>query len=105
MESNSMLENIKEDLADNYRNDEQVLQNMIDKVTTIALSISNRTNSKENIDKLSPYIEECVKADYLSRGGEGLNSLNDGGKSSSFRNNREKMRNDIIKDGMRIFKC
>lgn len=103
MESNSMLEDIKAQLGDNYREkDDTFLQRLIDKVTAIALSVSNRSNTEDNIELLSPYIEECVVGDYLNRGGEGLNSLNDSGKNSSFKNNRAEMRSNIIKDGLRI---
>lgn len=101
-----MLNEIKNRLADNYQNDDNVLKGLIDEAQTIALSISNRKNTEENINLLKPYIEEYVIATYLSRGGEGLDSLSDSGKNSSFKDNREKMRNDIIRDGMRyLFKC
>ena len=101
-----MLEQIKANLADNYKNDESVLKSLIDEATTIALSISNRKRTVSNINELSPYIKDYVIAEYLSRGAEGLNSLSEGGVSSNFKDNREKMRNDIIKDGMRVlFKC
>ena len=101
-----MLEEIINDLADNYKNDEGVLQNILDEATTIALSISNRSNSVKNVEELSSYIKDYTEAKYLLRGSEGLNSLNEGGVSSSFRDIREKMRNDIIKDGKRLlFKC
>jgi hypothetical protein len=94
-----MLNDIKERLAENYRNDEDVLSSLIDEATTIALSISNR--SKKDIDVLKPYIVECVVGDYLSRGGEGLNSLSEGGVSSSLKDNRAIMRDKIIRDGLR----
>lgn len=101
-----MLEQIKNNLADNYKGDDTVLKSLIDEATTIALSISNRTRTTKNINELSSYIKDYVIAEYLTRGGEGLNSLSEGGDSSSFKDNREKMRNDIIKDGMRyLFKC
>lgn len=96
-----MLEEIKAILADNYRNDESVLNSLIEEATTIALSISNRNNTVKNVEELSSYIKDYTVAEYLTRGGEGLNSLSEGGVSSSFKDNREKMRNDIIKDGKR----
>jgi len=106
MISNSMLEEIKNNLADNYKGDDAVLKSLLDEATAIALSISNRVRNQKNIDELSSYIKDYVKAEYLSRGGEGLDSLNEGGVSSSFKDNREKMRNDIIKDGKRyLYKC
>lgn len=103
MISNSLLADIKDQLGANYREEDNTyLMNLIGKVTTIALSVSNRSKDEKNIELLAPYICECVVADYLNRGGEGLNSLNDGGKSSSFKNNRAEMRSNIIKDGLRI---
>lgn len=96
-----MLEEIKMRLAENYRNDDEVLSGLIDEATTIALSVSNRNHTTNNINVLKPYIEDCVIADYLNRGGEGLNSLNESGKSSSFKNTKEEMRDNIIKDGLR----
>ena len=94
-----MLEEIKEDLGDNYSDeDEEILQEIINRVTNVAQTLSNNQT-----DELNPYIKTCVKAEYLSRGGEGLNSLNESGKSSAFTDNIEKMRNDIIRAGLR--KC
>ena len=92
-----MLEEIIEDLGDNYNDaDDDILESIIGKVTTIAQSLSNN-----NSEELNPYIKECVKAMYLTRGGEGLQSLNESGKNSSFQDSIEKMRNDIIKAGLR----
>ena len=92
-----MLEEIISDLGDNYNyEDEAVLTSIIERVTAVAQSLSNNTE-----ETLNPYIKTCVKAEYLSRGGEGLNSLSESGKSSSFVDNIEKMRNDIIKAGLR----
>ena len=92
-----MLDEIINDLGDNYDYaDEEVLEGIIARVTTVAHSLSNN-----NSEELTPYIKSCVKAEYLSRGGEGLNSLNESGKSSNFVDNIEKMRNDIIKAGLR----
>ena len=106
MKSNSMFDNIRNDLAENYDGNNEVLRTKIDRATTIALSISNRLNTEENLEILAPYIEEFVKGQYENRGAEGLNSLSQGGTSSDFRDLQEKMRNDIIKDGNRkLFKC
>ena len=86
------------DLGANYRNDDNVLQDIIDEVTSIASNISNRKTTDE---KLYPYIKTAVKSIYLTRGGEGISSINESGKSLSFNDAIEKMRNDIIKDGLR----
>lgn len=92
-----MLDEIIQDLGENYSDeDEEILESIIERVTNVAQTLSNNDS-----DELTPYIKTCVKAEYLSRGGEGLNSLNESGKSSSFTDNIEKMRSDIIKAGLR----
>ena len=98
-----MLEEIIEDLADNFQTgDEAVLQKYIDETTTSALSISNRTNTPININLLTSEIKKCVKSKYLQRGSEGSKSLNAGGVSSSFENPDEVMRIEIVKSGKRV---
>ena len=92
-----MLDDIIDDLGNNYNSaDEDVLISIIERVTTVAQTLSNNTS-----EELNPYIKTCVKAEYLSRGGEGLGSLSESGVSSNFTDNIEKMRNDIIKAGLR----
>ena len=94
-----MLEEIIDDLGENYKvEDEEILQEIVDRVTNVAQTLSNNQTSE-----LNPYIKTCAKAEYLSRGGEGLGSLSESGKSSNFTDNIEKMRSDIIKAGLR--KC
>ena len=54
-----LLDIIKEDLAENFREgDEDILQEIIDRVTANALSISNRVNNEKNIEliKFNTYI-------------------------------------------------
>lgn len=92
-----MLDEIIDDLGENFdNNDEEILEGIIKRVTTVAQTLSNNTS-----DELNPYIKTCVKAEYLSRGGEGLDSLSESGKNSNFVDNIDKMRNDIIKAGLR----
>lgn len=98
-----MLEEIKKDLAENFRpGDENVLREYIDETTTDALSISNRKKTSENIKLLTSDIKKCVKAKYLQRGSEGSTSLSTGGISTSFENPTEIMRNEIVKSGKRV---
>ena len=98
-----MLEEIKKDLAENFKaGDENVLREYIDETTTDALSISNRKNTKENIRLLTSDIKKCVKSKYLQRGSEGSNSLSDSGVSTSFNNPTEIMRIEIVKSGKRV---
>lgn len=99
-----MLNDIKRDLADNFREgDEAILKKYIDEVTADALSISNRQETDENIEILSIYIKQCVKELYLQRGAEGSKSLSDSGTSTSFTDPIEKMRVNIVKSGKRKF--
>lgn len=92
-----MLDEIINDLGDNYSDEDyEILESIVARVTAVAQNLSNNQT-----EELNPYIKTCAKAEYLSRGGEGLNSLNESGKSSSFVDNVEKMRNDIIKAGLR----
>lgn len=90
-------ENIIADLGANYRNDSSVLEALIERMESIASNISNTQNN----ERLEPYIIRAVKAEYLARGAEGLNSRGEGSESSSFRNIIEDLRNDIVKNGLR----
>ena len=94
-----MLEKIKKDLGANYnQNDEEVLKEIIEEVSSIASNISNR---KADDEKLYPYIKKATKAMYLCRGAEGLQSRGEGSISSSYEDIIEKLRNDIVKNGLR----
>lgn len=95
-----MLDEIKEDLAENYRNDEKILEKIMRRVQKRALSISNR----EDIEGLESYIIETTKALYLARGGEGISSESKGSQSISYKDPMEEMRKKIIRDGKRIMK-
>ena len=99
-----MAENIDKIIADlgaNFRNDKDVLKDILEEFSSIASDISNRTKDDE---KLFPYIKKAVKAEYLARGAEGLTSRNEGSISSSYEDIVEKLRNDIIKNGVRRIK-
>lgn len=95
------IQEIIENLGANYGDDDEVLQNIIDDVTSIASNISNRSADDE---KLVPYIKKAVKAMYLNRGAEGLASRGEGSISSSYEDIIDKLRNDIIKNGLRRLK-
>ena len=100
MEDN--IEKIINDLGSNYnRNDDDVLEEILEEVSSIASDISNR--KKDDI-RLFPYIKKATKAIYLCRGAEGILSTNESGVSSSFEDIIEKLRNDIIKSGLRRVK-
>lgn len=97
-----MLDKIISDLGANYnKNDEEVLEDILNEVSSIASNISNRNKEDE---KLEPYIKKAVKAIYLCRGAEGVQSRSESGVSSSFEDTIDKMRNDIVKNGLRRLK-
>lgn len=90
------------DLGANYREeDKEVLEEILVEVTSIASDISNRAKDDE---KLFPYIKKAVKAEYLARGTEGLTSRSEGSMSSLFEDIIDKLRNNIIKSGLRRIK-
>ena len=97
-----MLDKTINDLGANYnKNDEEVLEDILSEVSSIASNISNRNVDDE---KLYPYIKKDVKAIYLCRGAEGMQSTSESGVSSSFEDIIDKMRNDIVKNGLRRLK-
>ena len=90
------------DLGPNYNlNDREVLEDILEEVSSIASNTSNRT---KNDEKLFPYIKKAVKAEYLARGSEGMSSKTEGSMSSVFEDIIDKLRNDIIKSGLRRIK-
>ena len=95
------IDKIIQDLGANYKGDEEVLEDTLNEVSSIASDISNR---QENDEKLWPYIKKATKSIYLSRGAEGMQSISESGVSSSFEDIIEKMRNDIVKNGVRRMK-
>lgn len=101
MAETSNIDKIIADLGANYKDDKNVLKEILEEVNSIASDISNRQKDDE---KLFPYIKRAVKALYLSRGAEGLTSRNEGSISTSFEDIIEKLRNDIIKSGLRRIK-
>lgn len=91
------IDKIIADLGANYQNDEEVLEEILKEVNSIAFDISN--NKNEN--KLFPYVKKAVKSIYLTRGAEGLQSRSEGSISNSYEDIIDKLRNDIIKSGLR----
>lgn len=86
------------DLGPNYMGDDNVLEEIFEEVSSIAADISKRP---EDDVKLFPHIKKAVKAIYLSRGSEGLTNRSEGSISSSFEDVIDKLRNNIIKTGLR----
>lgn len=94
------IDKIIDDLGANYQNDREVLKEILEEVNSIAFDISNNKNT----EKLFPYVKKAVKAIYLCRGAEGLQNRNEGSISSSYEDILDKLRNDIIKSGLRRIK-
>lgn len=100
MADTNKVDKIIADLGANFKNDRDVIEDILEQVTSIASDISN----KQNEEKLFPYIKRAVKAEYLARGVEGLTSRSEGSMSSSFEDIIDKLRNNIIKSGLRRIK-
>lgn len=97
-----MINEIINELGDNYNSDDRsVLEEILEEITTNALTISNCENSAKNIEYLKREIKTCVKGIYLQRGSEGLENLSQSGINSSFNDCMDKLRNDIIRNGKR----
>lgn len=97
-----MLSEIKTDLGANFKTGEDtILQKYIDDLTVVALQVSNRLTGDDNLDY---YIKEAVKSAYLRRGDEGKTGSSEGSLSSSYKDIEDKLRVDIIKNGLRLVK-
>lgn len=102
MANTKNIDKIIKDLGANFSsNDRYVLEEILEEISSIASDISNR---KKDDEKLFPYIKKAVKSEYLARGAEGLTSRGEGSMSSSFEDIMDKLRNNIIKSGLRRIK-
>lgn len=97
-----VLAELIQDLADNYRNDKDVLSTILNDTISNALFVSNRSYNNKNIMILLPEIKEAVKSIYLQRGSEGSNSVSELGTSNSFKNPLEEMKKSIVSNGKRL---
>lgn len=89
-----MLDKIKKRLGANYiENTDDIIEDIIEDFTSIAVDASNR---KKDDEKLFPYIKKAVISEYNQRGAEGLLSRNEGGISSSFNDIEKKLRTDLV---------
>lgn len=99
MEETTILLNLKDALGANYRDGTEILlMNIYRDMSSIA---SNISHLKESDKKLYPYIKNAVISKYIRLGTEGMNSSSEGSESYSFIDIEEKLRNDIIKAGLR----
>ena len=101
-----MLNKIQNRLGANYIEDtDDVLEDIIEDFTAIAVdSIAFDISNNSDKDKLFPYVKKAVKAIYFARGSEGLQSHSVGSMSYSYEDIIDKLRNDIIKSGLRRLK-
>ena len=88
------IDKIIDDLGTNFRNDEVVLKEILEEINSIAFDISNNKNKEQ----LFPYVK---KATYIRRGAEGMTSSSEGSESYSYEDITERLRNDIIENGLR----
>lgn len=103
---NTILEEIKADLDALYRDDEEVLNSLLEDVIRDALFISNRQHKKDSdnqLEILKSNIKKAVKSIYLQRGSEDVKSLGQSGISSSYVNAIEVMEQDILRQNKRLF--
>lgn len=102
----TILEEIKADLDALYRDDEAVLNSLLEDVIRDALFISNRQHKLDRdsqLEILKSNIKKAVKSIYLMRGSEDVKTLGQGGISSSYVNAIEVMEQDILRQNKRLF--
>lgn len=94
-----MKDEIIAELGANYNeSDSGVIDTIIADITTIATEVTNLESSDE---RLTPYIKKAVKAEYLARGAEGLNSRSEGSISANYKDITDVLRADLIRGGLR----
>lgn len=97
MKETNNIDKIIADLGANYKEDKEVLEEILEEVNSIAFDISHNKDK----DKLFPYVKRAVKAEYIARGVEGITSRTEGSVSSQFEDIIDKLRNNIIKNRLR----
>lgn len=97
-----IFDEIVNDLAESYRNDDSVLYDTLSDVITDALSISNRQNNDTNLLLLKGNIKKAVKSIYLRRGAEGISSSSQPGFSDVYEEEMDIMLKDIIRQNKRL---
>lgn len=101
----TILEEIIIDLADNYRDDEDVLRSLLEDTINDALFLSNRIkkqNREMQLSILKSNIKKAVKTIYLQRGSEDSSSTSQNGISNTYSNAIDIMKKDIISQNKRI---
>lgn len=98
------IEKIKRQLGVNFRNDEEVLKDILEEMYSVALNSSHREETEKNKKLLFPYVKEAVISEYLRRGNEGMQSRNEGSISTTYTDIVKKMKSDIVENGLRRLK-
>ncbi|MBE6156980.1 MAG: hypothetical protein E7161_04490 [Firmicutes bacterium] len=102
---NRILNEIIRDLSDNYRDDIQVIDSLLEDVINDALFMSNRQHKKDidtQLTLLKSNIKKAVKTIYLQRGTEDVTSNSQSGISNTYSDAMEQMQKDIIRQQKRI---
>jgi hypothetical protein len=91
------VEKIIAELGANYNEaDRNILEGIVERVTSVALSFSNRENTETNIWLLEPEIIECSKAVYLLRGTEDTAKKEQQGIIATYEDPYKKMTERLI---------
>lgn len=88
-------------LGVNYKNNKEVLQDILDTYTSIASNISNRETTDSN---LIPYINIATIKAYIRQGEEGIKNSSTGAISYTYDDIIATLRTDIINNGLRRIK-
>lgn len=91
------------ELGENFiAGDEAVLNEIVDRVTSVALLSANRRNTEDNIELLSPEIAECAKSVYLLRGAEDVTTREAQGDKSVYADAYRNLYKQIINHNKRL---
>lgn len=96
-----MLDQIKSQLGNDFNGDDTVINNFIDDYTIIALDSTNRKTGDE---KINPYVKGAVIQACRRMGDEGNKSSSEGSLNYSYIDIEEKLRSDLIANGLRLIK-
>lgn len=88
-----IIDSIIKRLGENYRDDREIVEDLLEDYRSIASDVSGRN---ENDESLVPYIKTAVISAYLRMGGEGTKGTSTGQDSYSYEDIEEKLRKDSL---------
>lgn len=91
--TDKIIKSIIARLGENYRNDKETIEDLLEDYRNIASSYSNR---KKDDAILIPYIKTAVISAYLRMGGEGTKSTSTGQDNYSYEDIEEKLKKDSL---------